>query len=197
MLRECTHSSTLYTKAHENSTISKKHKAQSRSIHLSPTIAKNNLGNANTALKGDTINKFLNLTYLAEAPTPNHQLPFNSVIQRPATTSIKLSSHSLNNSYVRIPCALKYPKTIKEMSDVIKQAEEYTGGKSASSSPNKRARIRAKNQLEKLASYTPIMKSIPSYSKYPKEMDYKTFAMIYRIKQRDRGSNISCMSLYT
>ena len=193
MLRDCFHTSALYTKARENATISKA-PTRSTSIHLSQINSKSNIKKTS---KGKGSTKLLNLTCMAD-PQEQVGFPFYSIIQqRPSTTNVNPGYHSANNSFVKIPPRKKYPTTLQEMNAVIKLAEEYTGEKPMSASPYKRARWRNHNQIAKMECNTPILKSIPSYSKYPKEMDYKTFAMIYRIKQRDRVAHISCMSLYT
>jgi hypothetical protein len=175
-MRECTQLSFLNGKGYNITNADNKghNIRQVKSVHLSP---------ANKSKDNNTAN-LLNLTYIQnfnDAPM-NHQRPFTSAMQ----------NSSLNGSYIKIPCAVKFPMTLDDMDKVIKQADTLTKeNKIFNISMTMKPKNRTKSETAKTLNASPAIKTIPTYSKCPKEMDYKTFAMVYRIKQRCRTMNYS------
>jgi hypothetical protein len=106
---------------------------------------------------------------ISQRKHPDSRTAYNQIIDT--------KSSFANDSLAKAP-NYKSPQTIQEMNEVIRAAEDYLGEK-----PLFKKIKTHSNRKPTKDNYIPI-KSFPTYSKYSKEMDYKTFAILYRMRQR-------------
>ena len=178
-LRECTQLSLINGKGANHATdLNKGHRytRKAKSVNLSPS----------NKTKNQSIARISDITSMKEIKVHTIQhSPSKDQNQRLFTTTFQITDH--NGSFIKIPCATNLTMKADEIS---KPGENKIFNISMTMKPKNKQH----SDTAKSFHSSHFIQSVPSYSRCTKEMDYKTFAMIYRIRQRCRTLNYSSMN---